>query len=69
MELLITDFRNTRLARSLNMMLNLIALMLQTFIVIIDFKEDFIQGIKRHTIYPVMSLVGMKVPKNEIEDD
>ena len=42
MEVLITDFRNTRLARSLNMILNLTALMLQTFIVIIDFKEDFI---------------------------
>ena len=69
MEVLITDFRNTRLARSLNMMLNLTALMLQTFIVIIDFKEDFIQGIKRHTIYPVMRVLGMNVPKNEVEDD
>ena len=69
MEVLITDFRNTRLARSLNMILNLTALMLQTFIVIIDFREDFLQGIKRHTIYPVMSVLGMKVPKNENEDD
>ena len=51
------------------MILNLTALMLQTFIVIIDFREDFLQGIKRHTIYPVMSVLGMKIPKNENEDD
>jgi hypothetical protein len=60
MELFITDFRNTRLARSLNMVLNLMALLLQTFIAVIDFKEDFVHGIKRHTVYPIMNLFGLR---------
>ena len=69
MEIFITDFRNTRLARSLNMILNLTALMLQTFIFIIDFNQDFVEGIKRHTIYPVMRVLGMEVPSKESLDD
>lgn len=62
MEVLITDFRNTRLARSLNMILNLVALLLQTFVVVIDFNQDFVEGIKRHTLYPLKRTLGLKVP-------
>ena len=65
MEFLITDFRNTRLARAMNMLLNLGALLLQTFIVIIDLKEDFVHGVKSHTIGAFCRIVS----DNDTQDD
>mmetsp|Transcript_29497 Transcript_29497/g.44825 ORF Transcript_29497/g.44825 Transcript_29497/m.44825 type:complete len:223 (+) Transcript_29497:697-1365(+) len=69
MKIFIPDFRDTRRARYLNLILNLGSLFFISLALIIPLEEDLASGIKRHTVDDLAACFGAVDKKKGEEDD